>query len=363
MFKIILQAVIAGLRSRRELALENIALRHQLDVLQRNAKRPQLRPSDRALWALLSRFLPKWRRHLTIVQPDTVVGWHRSGWRLYWRWRCSSVRGRPKVSTEVRALIRKMSSENRLWGAPRIHGELLKLGYDICETTIAKYMVRHPGPSAQMWRTFIRNHMVDMVAIDFFTVHTAAFRTIYVFVILSLERRRLIHFNVTTNPTAEWTSIQLTQAFPFDSAPRYLIRDRDGIYGNRVVDAFKNLGIKQVMISRQSPWQNGYCERVIGSIRRECLDHIIVLNKRHLMRVLKEYFAYYHESRTHLGLGKDAPEPRTFQTPDVGPLEAHRSLADCITATRSWLHHYHGKFWWSGSRLTSAVRKPVARMD
>jgi putative transposase len=234
MLKLALIFLRSMLKSRQSMALEIIALRHQLDVLQRNAKRPRLNPSDRALWAVLFHVLPNWRRQLTIVQPDTVVGWHRAGWRLYWRWRCRSVRGRPKVSAEIRGLIRKMSSENRLWGAPRIHGELLKLGYDVCETTIAKYMFRNPGPSVQTWRTFIRNHMSEMVAVDFFTVHTAIFKTLYVFVILSLERRRVIHFNITTNPTAEWTSLQLTQAFPFDSAPRYLIRDRDGIYGQKV---------------------------------------------------------------------------------------------------------------------------------
>ncbi len=219
-----------------------------------------------------------------------------------------------------------MSSDNRLWGAPRIHGELLKIGYEICETTIAKYMDRRPGPSVQTWRTFIRNHMSDMGAIDFFTVHTATFKTLYVFVILSLDRRRVIHFNVTPNPTEEWTSLQLTQAFPFDTTPRYLIRDRDGIYGKKVVDTIKSLGAKQVVISRKSPWQNGYCERIIGSIRRDCLDHIIILNDRHLRRILKEYFAYYHESRTHLGLEKDTPVSRPMQKRDAGPVASEPVL-------------------------------------
>jgi transposase InsO family protein len=276
MFKIILVAVYRALASRQQLVLENIALRHQLEVLQRNAKRPHLKPSDRALWAMISRALPDWRRHLTIVQPDTVIRWHRAGWLLYWRWRSNPGRGRPKVSVEVRTLIRRMSLENPLWGAPRIHGELLKLGYDICESTIAKYMIRRFGPPSQTWRTFIRNHMPDMAAVDFFTVHTVGFRTLYVFLILSLDRRKVIHFNTTANPTADWTSLQLIQAFPFDSAPRYLIRDRDGIYGQQVIDTFDILGIKQVVISSRSPWQNGYCERIVGSIRRECLDHVIV---------------------------------------------------------------------------------------
>ncbi|MBU8870212.1 MAG: integrase core domain-containing protein [Gemmatimonadales bacterium] len=227
-----------------------------------------------------------------------------------------------------------MSQENYLWGAPRIHGELLKLGYDICESTIANYMVRRPGPSSQTWRTFITNHLPDIVAIDFFTVHTATFKTFYVFLILSLDRRRVIHFNITSNPSADWTNMQLIQAFPFDSAPRYLIRDRDGIYGQQVLDTLKMLDTKQVVTSRRSPWQNGYCERIIGSIRREFLDHVILLGERHLRRVLKEYFAYYHRSRTHLGLEKDAPEPRAVQTHDVGAVASEPVLGG--------LHHrYH----------------------
>lgn len=213
-----------------------------------------------------------------------------------------------------------MSVENPLWGAPRIHGELLKLGYDICESTIAKYMVRRPGPPTQTWQTFIRNHVAEIVAIDFFTVHTATFKTFYVFVVLSLDRRRIIHFNVTTNPTADWTSLQLIQAFPFDTAPRYLIRDRDSIYGPMVIESLDFLDIEQIVTAPRSPWQNGYCERVIGTIRRECLDHLIILNERHLRRVLKEYLAYYHESRTHLGLDKDAPEQRPVQSPHEGPI-------------------------------------------
>jgi len=230
------------------------------------------------------------------------------------------------VASEVRALIRRISLENPLWGAPRIHGELLKLGYDLCESTIAKYMVRWTGPPSQTWRTFIRNHMSDLAAIDFFTVHTAGFKTLYVFLILSFDRRRVIHFNVTSNPTADWTSLQLIQAYPFDTSPRYLIRDRDSIYDQQVVDTLYMLGIKQVVISRRSPWQNGFCERIIGTIRRDCLDHVIVLNERHLRRVLKEYLTYYHRSRTHLGLGKDAPEPRATQAPDTGPVVAEPVL-------------------------------------
>jgi len=257
MLKHLLNFLLSSFKTRQSLVLENLALRHQLNVHQRNAKRPRLKPNDRALWALLSRFLPDWRQHLTIVQPDTVIRWHRAGWRLYWRWKSKPGPGRPKVPLEVRALIRQMSLENRLWGAPRIHGELLKLGYDVCQSSIAKYMVKPTGPSAQTWRTFIRNHMSEMVAVDFFTVHTAPFTTLYVFLILSLDRWKIIHFNITTNPTADWTSLQLIQTFPFDSAPRFLIRDRDGIYGNQVVSTLKILGINQVITSRRSPCKTG----------------------------------------------------------------------------------------------------------
>ncbi len=206
-----------------------------------------------------------------------------------------------------------MSLENPLWGAPQIHGQLVKLGYDICETTVAKYMVRQPGPTSQTWKTFIQNHLTEIAAIDFFTVPSITFKTLYVFVVLSLERQRVVHFNVTANPTAAWTRLQLIQAFPFDSAPRYLIRDRDVTYGGKVVSALKMLGTKEVVTAPRSPWQNGYCELVIGSIRRECLDHVIVLNERHLRLVLKEYVAYYHESRTHLGRAKEIQKSPAYR--------------------------------------------------
>lgn len=319
MFKTVFHALFAAFRSRGQLALENLALRHQLEVLQRTARRPRLDPLDRALWVWISRSLCDWKRHLAIVEPETVIGWHRLGWRLYWR-RKSRKRqpGRPVVEAEVRDLIRRLSVENPLWGAPRIHGELLQLGYDVAEATVGKYMARHPGPPTQSWRTFLRNHMTEIVAVDFVTVPTATFRILYVFMVLSLDRRRIVHFNVTDSPTPEWTSLQLIQAFPFDTAPRYVIRDRDSIYGEKVVETLRVLGIEEKVISYQSPWQNGFAERVIGSIRRECLDHVIVFGERHLRRVLREYVAYYHEARTHLGLGKDAPEPRAMQPRDAG---------------------------------------------
>jgi putative transposase len=211
----------------------------------------------------------------------------------------------------------------------------VKLGYDIGETTVANYTVRQPGPPSRTWKTFIRNHLGEIAAIDFFTVPSITFETLYAFVVLSLERRRVVHFNVTSNPTAVWTRLQLIQAFLFDSAPRYLIRDRDGTYGRKVFSALHMLGIKQVVIAPRSPWQNGYCERVIGSIRRECLDHVIVLNERHLRRVLKEYLVYYHVTRTHLGLAKDCPEPRAVQDRDAGPVVSAPALGG--------LHHRYDR--------------------
>ncbi len=321
MLLIILRAILSSIKSHRSLTLENLALRHQLDVLQRNAKKPRLSNRDRVLWIALSQLWPDWRVSLAIVQPKTVVAWHRKGWRLYWRWKCRG-RGRPAVPVEVRHLIRRMSRENPLWGAPRIHGELLKLGIEVSEPTVAKYIIKGPRRPSPTWRTFIRNHFSEIAAVDFFTVPTITFKTLYVFVILSLDRRCILHFNVTDSPTATWTSRQLVQAFPFDTAPRFLIRDRDAIYGTKVANTLRSLGVEEVITARKSPWQNGYVERVIGSVRRECLDHVIVFNRKHLRRILKEYFEYYHESRTHLGLGKDSPVPREVEMPGTGAVVA-----------------------------------------
>ena len=323
MIFILLRTFISALRSHRALILENLALRHQLDVLQRNAKRPCLTNRDRTLWVILSRIWADWRMPLTFVQPDTVVRWHKRGFRLYWRWK-SRPRwpGRRVVPKDVRDLIRTMSRDNPLWGAPRIHGELLKLGIEVCQTTVSKYMIRQRKPPSQSWRTFLENHAKDIVSVDFFTVPTATFRVLYVFVILSNTRRRIVHFNVTEFPTAVWTGQQIVEAFPWDTAPRYLIRDRDGKYGEDFVRRVESLGIKHVLISARSPWQNPYVERLFGSIRRECLDHTIIFNERHLRRVLKEYNRYYNESRTHLGLEKDCPDPRSIENPDLGSVQS-----------------------------------------
>ena len=254
-----------------------------------------------------------------IVRPETVIAWHRKGFRLFWTWKSRRGQlGRPPVSREIRELIRAMSRENPLWGAPRIHGELLKLGIDIGETSVSRYLIRPRRPPSQTWRSFLDNHIQSLVSVDFFTVPTVRFQVLYVFLALAHDRRRIVHFNVTAHPTAEWTAQQLREAFPWDTAPRYLLRDRDGIYGHDFTNQVRALGVQEVLSAPRSPWQRAYIERVIGSIRRECLDHMITFSEASLRRILATYLDYYHKSRTHLSLNKDAPEPRPIQPPELG---------------------------------------------
>jgi len=326
-------------RSRAALQLENLALRHQIGVLQRSAvKRPKLTPVDRLLWICLSRLWRDWRSALAIVKPETVIAWHRAGFRLFWTWKVRHGQpGRPLISRQVRDLIRKMCRENPSWGAPRIHGELLKLGIDIGETSVSKYLVRCRKPPSQTWRTFRENHAQQLVSINFFTVPTIRFQVLYVFLVLAHDRRRILHFNVTAHPTAEWTAQQLREAFPFDQLPRYLLRDRDAIFGMEFRERVRDMGICEVLSAPRSPWQRAYVERVIGSIRRECLDHVVVFHESSLRRTLRSYFDYYHRSRTHLSLGKDSPEPRAIQPPEMGSVVACRMSVACTTATNDRL--------------------------
>jgi len=312
----------SSMKSQRELALENLALRQQLAVLKRTSKRPKLTQTDRAFWVALCRLWPDWQHALILVKPETVIGWHRKGFKLYWTWKSRSRGGRPRIDEEIRSLIRRMAREDPTWGAPRIHGELLKLGFEISEATVSRYMPRRRKPPSQSWRSFLRNHTLDLVSIDFFVVPTATFRVLYVFLILEHERRRIAHFNVTDAPSAQWTGQQLVNAFPYESAPKHLIRDRDKIYGAAFVRRAHAMGIEQVLTAHRSPWQNPYCERVIGTLRRECLDHVIVLGEQHLRRILREYLEYYHSSRTHLALDKDAPELREPESIDGGKVIA-----------------------------------------
>ena len=331
-----LQVIVGTLRSsvrnRRELALENLALRQQLASLKYRRPRPHLTDSDRLFWVVLSGLWPSWTNVLHIVQPATVVRWHRQGFRYYWRWE-SRGRGRPKIDAETRQLIRKMFRANRLWGAPRIHGELLKLGIEVSEATVSKYIVRHRGPPSQSWQTFLQNHSKELISLDFLTVPTASFKVLFVLVILSNEHRRILHFNVTDHPTAAWTAQQLVEAGGMDEKPRYLVRDQDAIYGEDLRRKAQALGINEVLTAYRSPWQNPYAERVIGSIHRECLDHVIVMGARHLKQILTRYVDYYNGVRTHLSLYKDSPHRRPAQLASQGRIVQLKKVGG--------LHHHY----------------------
>jgi putative transposase len=316
----VLHSLSSWFRTRAALQVEILALRRHLAVFKRGRqRRTRLNSADRFLWVWLSRFWPRWCSALLMVKPETVISWHRKGFRLFWRWKsrrgCS---GRPEIDSEIRDLIRKMSLANPLWGAPRIHGELLKLGIEVSQATVAKYMARQHKPPSQTWRAFLHNHMEQLVSTDFFVVPTVSFRVRFVFVVLAHHRRRMIHFNVTANPTSEWTARQIAEAFPWDSAPRYMLHDRDSVYGDVFRQRIRGMAIHEVLTAPRSPWQNAYAERLIGSIRRECLEHIIVLNESSLRRILNSYFEYCETSRTQLSLGKDAPDPRAMQPPELG---------------------------------------------
>ncbi len=311
--------VFSLFKSEQDLKLEIIALRQQLIVLQRKApKRLNLTKADRLLFVWLYRVQPDILNSVRIIKPETVVRWHRKGFKAYWTWKCRRHwPGRPKIDKELRDLIRQMCRENPLWGAPRIHGELLKLGFDVAQSTVAKYMLRPRKPPSQTWRTFLRNHADGIAAVDFFVVPSINFQLLFVFIVISHTRRRLLHFAVTTNPTAEWTARQIVEAFPWDSAPRYLIRDNDNIYGLTFQNKLRALEIKEVRTAPRSPWQNAYAERLIGTMRRDCTDHVVVFGRRHLWRILRSYADYYNSSRTHLSLKKDCPDHRR-SLPKVG---------------------------------------------
>jgi putative transposase len=315
-----LLAFVAGLfRSRASLCLEHLALRHQLAVYKQTVDHPRLRSTDRVLWAWLARLWPGWRDALAFVQPRTVIAWQQQRVRDYWR-RLSQqgTPGRPAVAQEVRALIQAMWQANPTWGSPRIVGELRKLGIDVAKSTVETYRVRPRKPPWPTWKTCLNNHVKDVVAMDCLVVPTVTYKVLFVLVILAHEPRRVVHVNVTEHPTAAWTAQQVIGAFPWDETPRYLLRDRDRAYGASLRQRVEHMGIEEVVIAPRSPWQNPYVERLIGSIRRECLDHVIVLHERHLRRLLSDYFRYYHHWRTHRALDMDCPRPRPVQRPELG---------------------------------------------
>ena len=328
----VLAVLASPFKSNSRLEVENAVLRHQLVILQRKVRgRAHLTNNDRWFFVQMYRWFPSIMKVVTIIEPETLVRWHRAGFRRYWRWKSRSRGGRPQIDLELRTLIRQMSMENLLWGAPRIHGELLKLGFSVAQSTVATYMVKRRGPPSQGWRTFLRNHAPDIAAMDFFVVPTIGFRILYGFVIVRLHRRDLVWINVTTNPTAEWVARQVTEAFPWEGAPRYMIRDCDRVYGTVVTRRLRAMGIRDKPIAPSSPWQNGFAERLIGSIRRECLDHIIVSGEAHLRRILISYAAYYNSVRTHRSLHKDAPIFRPIQ--QIGIIRSHPILGG--------LHHHY----------------------
>jgi putative transposase len=317
------RALPLALRGHRELVLENLALRQQLTVMKRTTSRPRLHAYDRLFWIALTRLWRNWRTAVVFVRADTVVRWHRDWLRRRWTRRSMTrPNGRPRVSREIRTLVREMATANPLWGAPRIHGELRTLGIDVSERTVSRLLGRRPCPPSQTWKTFLANHIAAAASMDFFTVPTLTGRVLFVLVVLSHHRRRIQHLNITEHPTAEWSAQQVVDAFPDETAPRWLHRDRDRIYGAVFQRRVAGMGIAEVVAAPASPWQNPYVERVIGSLRRECLDYVIVLNEAHLRRVLSSYLRYYHRSRTHLGLAKDTPDHRPASETAIGPIVA-----------------------------------------
>jgi transposase InsO family protein len=296
---------------RERLEAENLALRHQVTVLRRSApERLRLRGSDRFLFVWLYRLWPSVLGSIVIVQPETVVRSHRDGFKAFWRLKSRGTPGRPRVAKEIRDLTREVSRANPLGGAPRIHGELLKVGIDVAQSTVGKYMVKGRRPPSQSWKAFLRNHAEGIASIDFFVVPTATCKLLFGLLIIRHERRWLVHVAVTANPTADWIARQIFEAFPWDRAPKYLIRDRDGAYGDVFKRRVKGMGIGDRPTAPRSPWQNPNVERPIGSIRRECLDHLIIIGEAHLRRVLRAYADYYNRTRTHLSLNKDTPLAR-----------------------------------------------------
>ena len=311
---LLLASILRCFYSRRTLLLENLALRQQLAVFKRKHPRPRMSAFDKLFWVLAHRFWSGWKHALIVVIPETVVRWHQAGFALYWRMisRAQRVVGRKPITKEVRDLIFQMVVENPTWGAPRIHGELLMLGFDISERTISRWMRRAPRDPelAKRWLTFLRNHREVIAAMDFFTVPSVTFNLLYCFFVIGHDRRQILHFNVTRHPTSAWVIQQLREAFPYEAASRFLIFDRDSKFSLEVATAVRSLGVRPIRTSLKSPWQNGVAERWVESCRRDLLDHVIALNEAHLKRLVKEYVRYYHEDRTHLGLEKQTPGKR-----------------------------------------------------
>ena len=298
-------------RSTSELVAENALLRHQLTILQRQVKRPACTKKDRLLLVLLARLIRTWQQALVIVQPDTLLRWHRELFRLFWKQKSKASSHKPKVAPETIALIKEMARENRLWGAERIRGELLKLGIRICKRTIQKYMrtVRTQQPRGQKWSTFLRNHAGQIWACDFLQVTDLFFRPLFAFFIVELKSRRVIHVGVTRSPTDAWVAQHLREATPYGQAPKYLIRDNDSKFGPSFARVARTSGIKILKTPYHAPRANAICERFLRSVRQECLDHLLIFQEKQLQRVLNEYVRYFNQARPHQGIQQQIPEP------------------------------------------------------
>ncbi len=332
----LLPTLRSAMRSRRDLVIDNLALRQQLSTFA-SRQHPDIRPADRAFWILLRRSWSGWAASLAIVEPDTVVRWHRAGFRIYWNWlsRRAKRSGRPPLPREVRALIRRMVTENS-WGAPSIHGELLCLGFEVSERSVSRYLRSLPRTprAGQTWTTFLRNHRDGIAAMDFFSVPTVTFRALHVLFIIRHGRREVARCAVTTSPTAAWVAQQLRDAFPFESAPRFMIFDRGATFTDGVLATLRSLQVEPTRKSYRSPWQNGVAERFVATVRRELLDHVIVLNEHHLRRLLDSFIDHYNQDRTHLGLSKDTPLGRSVEHRPPG------STSNVVSLPRvGGLHH------------------------
>ncbi len=332
--------------SRAKTAATIVALRSQLAhrvdrVEQRKEPKPRFTPAFRVVWVVISRLLDGWEDLAQLMRPATVKRWHNEGYRLWWRWK-SRQRGRPSLAQEMQALVRKLSRENPLWSAERIRDTLVLLGCPpVCDDTVRKYMAkpRRPRPPSTTWLPFLRNHVDVSWAIDFFTVTTISFATVYVFLVFEHGRRRVVHLATTRRPTMAWVIQQLRNAMPFNSQPRYLFRDNDGIYGRGVALFLESCGIDEVRTALRSPWQNPYVERFIGTLRRELLNHVIVLSEVHLERLLREFIEeYYHVARPHQGLDSDTPIPTESPPETDGPTQL------VGTPILGGLHHKYHRF-------------------
>jgi transposase InsO family protein len=296
------------LRDRHALLVENLLLRQQLAVAFRGRPRPRLRRRDRLFWTVARRVCADWRRHLVVVRPETVLRWHRRGWRLFWWWRSRRPMGRPRVPAEIRDLIAVMSRDHPSWGTVRIRGELRKLGIAVSAGSIRRYRWCRPTrPPSQTWRTFLRNHAAQIWAADLFTVPTVTFRTLYVLFFISHDRRELVHFRVTAHPTAAWIWRQLIEATAWRRQPKYLLRDRDSVYGHDFLTKAGRLGIDTLLTPFRAPRANAIAERVVRTLRNDCLDHVLIVDERHVQAVLQEYVAFYNTERPHRSLALEPP--------------------------------------------------------